>query len=230
MAAMIRWLAGQKVDVFKDPKIFCISFQRTGTTSVGRFFADHGYSVGTWHVTVANGWSVQWFKGDHDRIFASAAFKSSQVFEDAPWGGTDFYKILFHRFPNSRFVHLERPAGKWFDSMVSHSKGRTLGNTHRHACLYDRKAEYYALGDLTAAYTSVVDNLLPLGEEQRAHYEAIYTGMNKEVKLFFDRFGNERLFSGELNDPDLWKKMGAFFDVRVKEGYNSHANASPSSV
>ena len=38
-------------------KIFCISFQRTGTTSVGQFFKDHGYLVATNPVSRANDWA-----------------------------------------------------------------------------------------------------------------------------------------------------------------------------
>ncbi len=104
--------------------------------------------------------------------------------------------------------------------------GRTLGNTHRHANTYDRKDEFFELGDLTNVYSGVVDNLLPLNETHRDHYEAIYKGRNREVKLFFDLFGPGRLFKGELNDPDLWKKMGAFFSIQVSDGYAVHANAS----
>lgn len=226
MSSVFGILGRRRKEALEVPKIFCISFQRTGTTSVGRFFEDHGYPVGTWQVTAANEWSLHWFKGDYERIFSSPDFQRCQVFEDGPWGGNEFYKFLFHRFPDARFVHLVRPADKWFDSMVSHSNGLTLGNTHRHAYLYDRLEEYHALGDLSGAYTSMLDNLLPLAEKHRAHYEAIYTSANREIRLFFDRFGTDRLFRGELTDPDLWERMGAFFKIPVKEGYGVHANAS----
>ena len=72
-------------------------------------------------------------EGDHERIFRSPEFNRYQVFEDDPWWISDFYKVLFHRFPDARFVILERDADRWFDSMVSHSKGHTLGNSHLHA-------------------------------------------------------------------------------------------------
>ena len=69
-----------------------------------------------------------------------------QVFEDDPWWITDFYKLLYHRFPKSKFILLERDPDKWFDSMVSHSGGLVLGNTHRHSYIYDRLEEFYEVG------------------------------------------------------------------------------------
>jgi hypothetical protein len=208
------------------PKVFCISFQRTGTTSVGKFFGEHGYKVGGWAVTHANQWTLLWLKGDHERIFRSEEFLYHQVFEDSPWGGNDFYKILFHRFPDARFVLLERDADKWFDSMVSHSNARTLGNTHRHCSVYHREEDFHALDGLPNAYTDEVDNLLPLNASHRDHYTRIYRSQNKEVKMFFELLGRERLFSGQLEDPDVWKKMGSFFGIDVKPGYSVHANRS----
>jgi hypothetical protein len=210
----------------QGPKVFCISFQRTGTTSVGKFFADHGRAVATWHVSRSNEWSLAWFKGDHEQIFCSADFSRHQVFEDDPWWLSDFYKVLFHRFPDARFVLLERDADRWFDSMVSHSKGRTLGNTHRHAQIYDRGEEYAALSGGPGLYSNTIDNLLPLDERHREHYKRIYNDRNREVHLFFERFGPERLFHGRLEDPTIWKRMGEAFGIQVAETYTVHANAS----
>jgi hypothetical protein len=208
------------------PKVFCISFQRTGTTSVGKFFADHGHLVATWHVSRANEWSLAWMEGDHERIFRSPEFNRYQVFEDDPWWISDFYKVLFHRFPDARFVILERDADRWFDSMVSHSKGHTLGNSHLHAQIYDRGEEYAAFSGKPGLYSRTIDNLLPLDERHREHYKRIYNGRNREVLWFFERFGPERLFHGRLEDPTIWRRMGEAFGIQVADTYTVHANAS----
>lgn len=194
---------------------------------MGEFFRQHGRSVATWQVSRANEWSLSWFKGDHERIFSSEAFLTNEVFEDDPWWLGDFYKVLFHRFPDARFVLLERDADRWFDSMVAHSGGRTLGNTHRHANLYRREEEYAALPGRPGAYTNDIDNLLPLNEEHREHYKRIYNARNREIAWFFERFGPQRLFQGRLEDPLVWKHMGDAFGIRVADGYTVHANASP---
>lgn len=212
---------------FVRDKIFCISFQRVGTTSTGVFFKDHGYKVANWTVSNQNKWSNYWFKGDLESIFQSKDFYENQVFEDDPWWLTDFYKTLFYRFPTSKFILLERDADKWFDSMVSHSEGKTLGNTHLHSFLYDRLDEFYGIeGYQKKMYTLEIDRLLPLDESYRGHYIHIYKNRIQEIKSFFEIHDSSRLFYEQLEDDLIWKKMGDFFSIKVKDGYKSHTNAS----
>ncbi len=206
-------------------KIFCISFQRTGTTSTGQFFRDRGFRVASWSMSRRNDWTLKWFRGDYEAIFRSVEFKYSQVFEDDPWWCADFYKVLFHRFPASRFILLERDADQWFDSMVAHSKGKSLGNTHCHAATYSRMEEYYALGAVKEhAYTADIDNLLPLDDAYREHYKRVYANRHREVKLFFEVHDSTRLFNARIEDPKLWPKLGAFFRLEVAPGYAVHVN------
>jgi hypothetical protein len=201
--------------------------QRTGTTSVGQFFKDHDFRVATWRVSRKNDWTVRWFKGDYESIFNSFDFKTSQVFEDDPWFCLDFYKVLFHRFPNSKFVLVERDADQWFDSMVKHSDGKTLGNTHRHSVMYQRLNEFIEADFIEESqYTNKIDNLLPLNETHRVHYTSIYKLRNKEVKNFFEKFGKDRIVVVSLEDQEKWKKIGAFFNIQVADNYEVHANKS----
>ena len=210
------------------PKIFCISLQRTGTTSTGRFFKDHGYSVATYEVSKKNLWTTHYFKGDYEYIFSSKDFINLEVFEDDPWWLGNFYKVLYHRFPHSKFILLERDADKWFDSMMSHSHGMVLGNTHIHCSQYQRLDEFYQVFDhgYENFYTDVIDNALSLDEKHREHYTKFYKLRNKEVKLFFNYHDGRRLFTAHLEDDALWQKMGEFFDIDVRAEYNVHANKS----
>ncbi len=211
-------------------KIFCISFQRTGTASTGQFFVDHGYSVATWAVGKRNQWSVRWLEGDYSAITQSMDFRFHQVFEDDPWWCDDFYKYIYHQVPGSRFVLLERDADKWFDSMMRHSDKKTLGNTHLHANLYRREAEVHACEHaLRNAYTNDFDKLLPLEEQHREHYKNIYVSRVKEIKLFFERHDSSRAFIGSLDDKQVWIKLGRFFGFDVVEGYGVHRNNSAGS-
>ncbi|WP_179022230.1 sulfotransferase [Winogradskyella forsetii] len=210
------------VKISRKPLIFCISFQRTGTTSVGQFFKDHNFRVATSYISSTHGWTAKWFKGDYERIFNSLEFRSHQVFEDDPWWCLDFYKVLYHRFPNAKFILLERDADKWFNSMVSHSGGKTLGNTFIHSHLYRREKDFYDLPNKIDLYEKVTDNSLPLSENHRSHYKEIYKLRNKEIKDFFNYFDEDRLFCGELEDPEKWEKMGAYFGFNVDSGYEIH--------
>ena len=209
----------------EKPKIFCISYQRTGTTSVGQFFKDHGYRVKGYN-RISDEWTKLYITGNYEAIFSSKAFKDHQVFEDDPWFCLDFYKFLFHRFPDSKFVLLTRDADKWFDSMVSHSEGKTLGNTFTHSKLYKREKEYATLFPGNPFEKMEIDNLLELNETHRLHYTDIYTDRNNEIVSFFDKFGKDRLVKSELENPNKWKTIGSFFNIKVSENYDSHANKS----
>lgn len=208
-------------------KIFCISFQRTGTTSVGKFFIDHGYPVATWAVCLNNSWTGYWFDGDYERIFNSPDFQKSTVFEDGPWSCLDFYKILYHRFPNSKFILFTRDSDKWFDSMKAHSSGKTLGNTYRHSRIYNREAEFdEKLGEKYSYSEGMSDNLLEINESHREHYKKVYRVRNNDILNFFDRHDRSRLIHCELEDKEKWKKLGAFFNITIQDGLEVHENAS----
>tara|TARA_R110002072_G_scaffold117281_14_gene248271 strand:+ start:3097 stop:3768 length:672 start_codon:yes stop_codon:yes gene_type:complete len=215
--------------IFKkqQPKIFCISIQRTGTTSVGQFFKDHKYSVAGYEKHRSLKWSSLWLSGNFEAIFKSKDFKKHQVFEDSPWWSPGFYKILFHRFPNAKFILFTRNSDKWFDSMVSHSKGKTLGNTYRHSRIYRREWEFDKLYPHSHDFNfNEIDNLLELNEAHREHYKSIYEIWNRDTKLFFEQFGPDRIISLELEDPLKWQKLGVFFGINVQDGYEVHSNKS----
>ena len=207
-------------------KIFCISIQRTGTTSVGRFFGMHGYEVATYGVQSKNEWTNLWFNGEVEKIFSSSDFRSHQVFEDDPWWCGGFYKQLYHRFPAARFVLFERDPDDWFDSMARHSSGRTLGNTYLHCCLYNRLSDFYSeYGDTQAVYSRKIDNLMDL-KGKRGHYTDFYRARNEAVVDFFRFNASSRLIHLRLEDELKWQKLGDHFEIDVAPDFDVHANAS----
>ncbi len=221
----INFILNQYRSLLFRPKIFCISFQRTGTTSTGRFFKEHGFNVASYRTSINNNWTYEWVRGNYERIFSSLPFKSNQVFDDDPWWCQDFYKVLFYRFPNSKFILLERDADKWFDSMVSHSQGKSLGNTYIHSKIYRREDDFYNLKNTsTPFYNFKMDNSLPLNESYREHYKHIYKLRIREIKEFFKHFGEDRLFYTSLENPNKWLEMGTFFEIEVSKQYDVHAN------
>jgi len=216
-----------KIRSINKPKIFCISFQRTGTTSVGNFFLDHGFRVAKYSQTRSQGWSKLRMIGDYEKIFSSIGFIQNQVFEDNPWFEDDFYRLLYHRFPKSKFILFTRDPDKWFDSMVSHSGGKTLGNTYKHSRVYRRESEFDQLNGEKNWYKNLheIDNLLTLDERHRTHYKEIYDLRNESVKDFFKFYGDhDRFIHCELEDEKKWLKLGEFFGIKVVDTYESHKN------
>jgi hypothetical protein len=218
--------------VFDDAavRVFCLSMQRTGTTSVGRFFRDFGYQWAGWPADLKNAWSISWYEGDFEAIFSSQDFRTANAFEDSPWFLPDFYKVLFNRFPNSRFVLFTRDADAWFESMVKHSNGDIVGLERNHSKIYRRELEFYELlrrgivGDPGLEGLSLPKTMKLTGHEE--HYKQLYRLHAIEVQDYFRRHAPDALFVGELEDPAKWVKLGAFLGVEVKADYESHENAS----
>jgi len=215
-------------EIFQKDLIFCISIQRTGTTSIGDFFQNFGYKVARWNDSWKNQWSELWYQGDFESIFFSEEFKKYQVFEDDPWWLPEFYKVLFHRFPNSKFILFTRDSDTWFKSMVSHSKGRSLGNTKLHSKIYRREEEFIKLIKSNPSLTNSkpeIDNLLGLqGKED--HYKRLYEIRNFEVISFFHHQNMDRFFHAKLEDSDKWVRLAKFLDIEIPKNYSVHSNKS----
>jgi len=212
------------VKLMNKGKIFCISMQRNGTSSCGQFLKDYGFRTANYSVSARADWISRWMDGDLEGIFESAAFRSYQAYEDSPWWFPDFYKYLYHRFPRAKFILFQRDPDTWFDSMLRHSNGNTLGNTYGHCKIYRRLSEFYEKLDHDPDFYPqgrAADNLLSL-EGRRMHYIQIYKEYNREVVEFFKKHDASRLFTGKLEDKKKWLKLGAFLDVQVEPGYNVH--------
>lgn len=126
-------------------RVFCISIQRTGTTSVGKFFRDFGFSWAGWPQSARNNWPFLHYEGNYEKIFGSDDFRKANAFEDSPWWYPGFYRVLYHRFPNSKFVLFTRDPDSWFRSMIKHSGGNVLGQPIVHCKNYRRETEYFQL-------------------------------------------------------------------------------------
>ncbi len=214
----------------KKQKVFCISLQRTGTTSVGKFLQDFNFSCVGWSADQKNNWSDDWYKGDYEKIFASLDFKSSNAFEDSPWFFPDFYKILFNRFPSSKFILFVREPESWFQSMVRHSKGNILGKSAIHCKIYRREKEYFDLLS-SGNFDEEMENQLFSEKTMKIigyaeHYKNIYRLHHVEVQDFFRKYAPESIYLGRLEDDDKWQKLGAFLGVEVPDGYRCHENSS----
>ena len=62
--------------------------------------------------------------------------------------------------------------------------------------------------------------------DRAEHYKAIYRLHNLDVQDFFRLHRPDALHVGTLEDPDKWKKLGAFLGLEIPDGYDSHENRS----
>ncbi|MEH6454298.1 MAG: sulfotransferase, partial [Psychromonas sp.] len=212
------------------PKVFCISMQRTGTTSVGKFFQDFEFRWAGWPADEKNKWSSSRFNGDYEAIFSSIDFKAANAYEDSPWFAPEFYKVLYHRFPNAKFILFTRDPDAWYQSMVKHSKGDVIGPTINHCKVYRREIEYYDLldaGEIDEENENQIHTKKTMKlTDQPEHYKKVFHLHTTEVKAFFSKFSPESLHVGRLEDPEKWQKLGEFLKIEVPEDYDTHENQS----
>lgn len=215
-------------------KVFCISMQRTGTTSVERFLEDFGFHCAGWPEDERNGWTDAWYDGDYESIFSSADFRQADAFADSPWWLPRFYRVLYHRFPSSKFILFERNEDDWFWSMINHSGEDVIGRAKNYCKIYRRELEYFGLLEKGKIDESVENDrnasktMKITGHAKK--YKDIYRLHNIEVKDFFQRHDPAALHVGQLEDPHKWEKLGDFLGLEVPAGYSVHANQSEEKV
>ncbi|MDD7985953.1 hypothetical protein PQO01_13465 [Lentisphaera marina] len=216
-----------------EPKVFCISMQRTGTTSTGQFFRDNGMRCIGWGGDRDNKWSRSWYKNNYQEIFNSIDFRTANAYEDSPWWLPEFYKVLDKEFPQSRFILLERDADKWFNSMKSHSAGNTPGAMAIHSKAYRREDEFTKLkkqGLISKEdeYRIDGDKAMKVEDSHRQHYIQCYLD---HIQGVIEYFKNEpiKLFHGQLEDSGVWKKMGDFLGFDIADNYQAVKNVTATS-
>lgn len=99
------------------PKVFCIGFHKTGTTSLKMALRILGYRV-----TGPNGRRDKSI-GENVEALARRIVPKFDAFQDNPW--PIIYRFLDKEYPGSRFILSIRPTDKWIASVTDHfAKGR----------------------------------------------------------------------------------------------------------
>jgi len=96
------------------PRVLCVGFQKTGTSSFGIAmrtlgFSHYGYDPDLEHVLR---------DGDVERCVAFAGHFDS--LDDLPWSMPEFVAAYRARFPAARYVLLERDETEWLRSYFGH--------------------------------------------------------------------------------------------------------------
>jgi len=102
----------------RNPKLFCIGFHRTGTTSLAAALRQLGYD----RLTGPNGVTNPNIK-DVVYEMAFALVPQYDVFLDNPW--PIMYKELDAKYPGSKFILTLRSTESWIRSVVKY-----FGNEH----------------------------------------------------------------------------------------------------
>lgn len=222
------------LDSARTPRVFCLGMQRSGTTSFGNFCETQLGMVrrGFYH-SITNEWTRAWMEAAPERIFASADFRTGEVFEDDPWWCPRFYERLAMEFPDAKFVILTRNEDRWFRSLLAHSGGRSPGHTDLHAAIYNREEDFTRL--LHDGYAKGLSfktlNWQGLSLEGReAEYVAAYRAHTQATLRWFAQHAPNRLLHIKLEDPQKFAKVALFLGYADRDWPDIHVNAIASNA
>lgn len=126
-----------------DGKVFCIGFNKTGTTSCGKALEMLGYRHSSFNRTV---WRRYYQRGRLDRVLRYTARYDS--FDDLPWLKEDMVPLLDRTFPGSKFIYLTRDEESWKRSIDAW----TLAQTGRHPDIEEKLAEFRKHREFVLSY------------------------------------------------------------------------------
>jgi hypothetical protein len=92
-------------------KVFCIGYNKTGTTSLGKAFKMLGYRHTSFNKKV---WRDFYRNGKVDKIIHYTA--KFEAMDDLPWLLEDMIPVMDNAFPGSKFIYLQRDEASWKES------------------------------------------------------------------------------------------------------------------
>lgn len=201
------------------PKVFCIGVGKTGTTSLEALFRDFGYKVGV----QAQGEALldAWHERNWAPIIELA--KTAEFFQDVPFWLDGTYRVLDAAFPGSKFIHLTRDSGAWYESLTRfHTQFSGLDHlptaddwrdfpSHRPGWMLDAMLWIYGVSE-DDIYNR--DKLIGWYEAYNAGVQQYFAGRP------------EALLSLSIAEPDAVERIAAFAGIDAQDVRMPHLNVS----
>lgn len=201
-------------------KVFCIGFNKTGTTSLERILKEFGYCMGKQR----DGELLldDWIKRDFKRIIELC--HTADAFQDVPFSLPFTYQVLDQAFPGSKFILTERDSPEvWYDSARRFhtrliGKGRLPTGSDLQAFEYVHKG--WLLKSKKAVY-GVEDSDIYNKEAHLRQYKL----HNASVRDYFS-LRQDQLLTLNLKAPDAMETLCRFLNVRFTGQTMPHLNKS----
>jgi len=184
------------------PKVFCIGFHKTGTTSMRVLLEALGYRVQGHHGVRDAAFVERLRAGDLGELLELA--REHDAFEDNPW--PIFFRELDRHFPGSQFILTVRDPASWVRSAVD-SFGRQPGPGT-------------VMRELVYGFGS------PVGHEDV--YRSRFERHQREVREHF-RGREEDLLVVDLAEPEALARICGFLGKPPPFERMPHANRGPAS-
>lgn len=169
------------------PKVFCIGFQKTGTTSLYAALTALGYKTAA---VVGRDWSAERLEAEGAELCIATA-KNFDAAQDMPW--PLFFRELDAAFPGSKFILTVRDSEAWFQSIEKH---------------------FGANPDEMQAFVYGKEAAAPAGNRER--YLEVYARHEREVRSHFADRPHDLLIM-DLEAGDGWAALCDFLGARIPD-------------
>lgn len=167
------------------PKVFCIGFQKTGTTSLFAALTTLGYRTAA---VVGRDWPAERLAAEGASLCIETA-RDFDAAQDMPW--PLFFRELDRAFPGSKFILTVRNPESWFHSIEKH---------------------FGANPEEMQAFTYGRDAAAPAGN--RARYLDVYARHERNVRAHFAGRPNDLLVMN-LEAGDGWRELCGFLGGKI---------------
>ncbi len=175
-------------------KIFIIGLPRTGTTSACVSLLDLNFKVA--HCAVTEG-----------SLLAADVIGDTPAYCD--------YKALDKRFPDSRFIYLERSLDSWIPSI------KTLFENMINGLLVPQGGFPPAV---KRCYKEVFSPLTVSSSQSNEHLKSCYLKHKKNLLEYFKN-RKEDFLSIDISQPDAYQEMVSFLNVNTTNTHFKKMNA-----
>jgi len=193
----------------KQPKIFCIGLNKTGTTSLGAFLEHSGFIVDK--QSYGEGLLSNYLKRDFKSIIKHCKNSKAEVFQDVPFSLPYTFCHLDNAFPNSKFILTIRNSNEqWYESILKfHSDKFNKGSKPTYKSLINSNYVYKGwMWDL------MNDVFFKNNENtyDRQGFIDVYDSYVASVKSYFRNTPN-KLIIINLSKENDFKRVCEFLDI-----------------
>ena len=216
---MLKIIKLNRILINNKQKIFCVGFNKTGTTSLEMALGNLGFTLGNQGKgeLLFSNWRVRNF----DEIIKLS--KTADVFQDIPFSLPFTFQTMDINFPHAKFILTIRDTPEqWFQSLTTFHSKIINGNSHLPTTAELKNYSYHYSGFIWDILECIfnADEELPYDEKK---YIDCYNQHNTAVIEYFKNKPGKLLVLN-VSDVNSMQKLYEFLNIQWNGEIMPHLN------
>ena len=191
----------------KKDKIFCIGFNKTGTTSLNQVLKEFNYKLGS---QAKSEYLIQdYLKRDWKSILKFC--KTAEAFQDVPFSLPYTWLIIQKYFPDAKYILTFRDEELWYKSITNFHTNKFSNNDMPPTYDELKNADYRFKGYMLS-YMEAINNNNKKVPYDKDTLISCYRRHNEDVKFFFRK--NKNFLMLDLSASDAYLKLCDFLNKK----------------